>query len=120
MPWSAILSLGVLRCVGLAVGVLLLRRLPVVMALSPMVPALRDVRETLFTGWFGPMGVGAIFFAAVVQERLADGGLTISGLVPVVYLIVLSSVIVHGITVPMVALHMKRQRGPTRDGPNKT
>jgi hypothetical protein len=45
------------------VAVLLLRRLPAVFMLQKAVPEIRSPREACFVGWFGPMGVGALYYA---------------------------------------------------------
>lgn len=66
MPWSlfndASLQISAWRLVVLAILVLLLRRLPFVIATYKWTPALLNWRQALFTGWFGPIGVGAVKF----------------------------------------------------------
>ena len=55
--------------------VLLLRRLPVVLALhaGKLVPDVRTWKEALFCGHFGPMGVGALFLAIEARAHLETG-----------------------------------------------
>lgn len=55
--------------------VLLLRRLPVVLALQAggLVPDVRTYREALFCGHFGPVGVGALFLAIEARAHLETG-----------------------------------------------
>jgi NhaP-type Na+/H+ or K+/H+ antiporter len=66
-PSSHWMSLG-LPGIALVAGVMALWRLPWVMLLGPVVPAIHGAREAALVGWFGPIGVGAIFYAAMVQR----------------------------------------------------
>lgn len=52
------LSLSVGRLICVAVLVLLLRRLPIIIALFKWIPDIKSFREALFSGHFGPMGIG--------------------------------------------------------------
>ena len=51
------------RLVGFGFLVILFRRLPTVMLLKRWIPEIRTGKEALFVGWFGPMGVGALYYA---------------------------------------------------------
>ncbi|KAI9322549.1 Cation/H+ exchanger [Dichotomocladium elegans] len=104
MPWPAMVQLGITRLVVLAIAVHLFRRLPIVMVLYKFIPALRNWREAMFTAWFGPMGVGPVFYCTVaIANSMTDGedSYVCQVIEPVVYFIVLSSVIVHGFSVPV-------------------
>nr|CAG8573421.1 2615_t:CDS:10 [Entrophospora candida] len=72
MPWSSYnddyLGLSYWRLILMAIFILLFRRLPIVMALFKFMPAVKTTQEALFTGWFGPMGVSAVFYAQVAKE----------------------------------------------------
>ena len=69
IPWRAWGELGWWRGVLLVLGVLLLRRLPVLLAFKrPLSLAWRDV---VFLGWFGPIGVSALFY--LTMEAQLDG-----------------------------------------------
>ncbi|KAI7880966.1 hypothetical protein K492DRAFT_225615 [Lichtheimia hyalospora FSU 10163] len=103
-PWSSMIQLGIMPLVLLAILVLLFRRLPVVALLYPFIPAVRNLKEALFTGFFGPMGVGSVFYCSVAlinitMEQSDSYGSQI--LEPIVYAIVLSSIVIHGITIPV-------------------
>ena len=67
LPWSVWLNpdppVSVARLVGFAIGILALRRIPAVLALARWMPEIRTMREAIFVGWFGPMGIGAIYYA---------------------------------------------------------
>ncbi|CAO3637853.1 unnamed protein product [Mucor fragilis] len=111
MPWSAFssddLQITVWRLVVLAILVLVLRRLPIVLALYKWIPTIHNWREAVFTGWFGPIGVGAIFYYTVALEALPEDGPHAHAralLEPVIYFMVLGSVIAHGVTIPLYFL----------------
>ncbi|KAG8895386.1 hypothetical protein FRC01_012409, partial [Tulasnella sp. 417] len=56
----------------IAILVLLLRRLPAVIALHRWIPDIKTFREALFSGHFGPMGVGAVFISTLASTKLPD------------------------------------------------
>ncbi|PWN19811.1 hypothetical protein BCV69DRAFT_271779 [Microstroma glucosiphilum] len=116
MPWyefaHAAGSLNVWRCIVLAIAVLMLKRIPIILALWRWIPDIKTFREAMFSGHFGPMGVGAIFIATLGRHELPEEipeppetsndvlALTIQ---PIVFFLVLCSVAVHGLTVPFFA-----------------
>ncbi|MGY1708730.1 cation:proton antiporter [Geodermatophilus sp. SYSU D00758] len=91
LPWAAWADLG-WRGPALVVAVLLLRRLPVVWLLRRPLGLGRP--DAAFLGWFGPIGVSALFYLTLEAERL--------GAAPVVLaagsLVVAASTAVHGVT----------------------
>ncbi|RCH77652.1 hypothetical protein CU098_000012, partial [Rhizopus stolonifer] len=112
IPWSdfgnAELGLTPWRLVVIAILILLFRRLPILIILKPVMPAMKTYREAIFSGWFGPMGVGAVFLSMIAKEELieiyaeeTEKPLTIQLVSPVVLFIVLSSTLVHGTTIPL-------------------
>ncbi len=54
------LSLSVGRLICIAVLVLLLRRLPIILGLFKWIPDIKSFREALFSGHFGPIGIGEL------------------------------------------------------------
>lgn len=97
------------RLVVIAILILLFRRLPIVLLLKPVLPALKTYREAFFAGWFGPMGVGAVFLSILAKEELEKvhaekNPASVELIAPIVLFIVLSSVLVHGTTIPMFQL----------------
>lgn len=126
MPWyefaHAADSLNIWRCFVLAIAVLLLKRLPIILALWRWIPDIKTFREAIFSGHFGPMGVGAIFIATLGRSELPEEipdppestndvlALTIQ---PIVFFLVLCSITIHGLTVPFFAFS-KRAHTITR------
>ena len=68
IPWDAWLELG-RRGLVLAVLILLLRRPPIIVGLSRWFRPLQTRKETVFTAWFGPIGISTLFYA-MLAERL--------------------------------------------------
>ena len=58
------------RLVVLCIAILFARRIPALLMLYKWIPEIRDWREALFTGHFGPMGVGAIFVSTLALHKL--------------------------------------------------
>lgn len=52
------LSLSVWRLIVIGILVMILRRLPIMIALYRWIPDVKSLREAIFSGHFGPMGVG--------------------------------------------------------------
>ena len=90
--------------VALAAGVLLLRRLPMMGVFRGFVGPVDGTRDALFAGWFGPIGIAALFYATVVH-RLVGNELVWGA----VTLVVASSVLVHGVSAtPFTKLYGRR------------
>lgn len=108
LPWSAWADLG-WRGPVLVAGVLLLRRLPVVWLLRRPLGLARA--DAAFLGWFGPIGVSALFYLAMEAERLA--------VAPVVLaagsLVVAVSTVVHGTTASPGRVLYRRTRAAAID-----
>jgi NhaP-type Na+/H+ or K+/H+ antiporter len=103
IPWEGWLDLGWAGLL-LALAVLLLRRLPAVLALKPLLGRVRGTRDALFLGWFGPIGVAALYYAsfsvgeAGVEEPWVVGSL-----------IICASILVHGLSAtPLTRLYGRR------------
>ncbi|ELY60007.1 Sodium/hydrogen exchanger [Natronococcus jeotgali DSM 18795] len=92
LPVEQWASLGVAGVI-LAASVLLLRRLPMVLVFRRAVSETDGDRDPLFAGWFGPIGIAALFYATVAHRIL--GSELVWGAVS---LVVATSVLVHGVT----------------------
>ncbi|KAK0732644.1 Sodium/hydrogen exchanger family-domain-containing protein, partial [Apiosordaria backusii] len=73
-PWHEFLvNDGVVplyRLIILGVLVLMFRRLPWVFAIHKFIPQIEEVRQAIFVGFFGPVGVSAIFYLYITLEFL--------------------------------------------------
>ncbi|MGY1608442.1 cation:proton antiporter domain-containing protein [Geodermatophilus sp. SYSU D00700] len=112
LPWSAWADLG-WRGPVLVLGVLLLRRLPVVWLLRRPLGLRRA--DAVFLGWFGPIGVSALFYLALEAERLAVDPVVLA----VGGLVVASSTVVHGVTSAPGRVLYRRARAGGADGPGR-
>jgi NhaP-type Na+/H+ or K+/H+ antiporter len=72
-PWESFWTSEVIspyRLTALGILVLLLRRLPIIFGLHRQIHQIKDARQALFVGYFGPIGVSAIFYLYVGLEFL--------------------------------------------------
>lgn len=72
-PWESFTTnsvVSIYRLVLLGILILLLRRLPIVFALRNYIHQIEGQREAIFMGFFGPIGVSAIFYLYVTLEFL--------------------------------------------------
>lgn len=123
IPWEQFntpeLGLSAWRLVVIALFVIFFRRIPVMMALKPLIPDIKTWREALFAGHFGPIGVGAIFVAILARAELEHGEpvplaelppkdsefFTLVALVwPIVSFLVVASILVHGSSIAVFTL----------------
>ena len=125
VPWeqfnSGLLSLDVWRLVVLALLILFFRRIPIMLALKPLIPDIKTWREALFAGHFGPIGVGAIFVAILARAELeSEHGSTtplavlppsdfphdniIELIWPITTFLVITSIVVHGSSIAVFTL----------------
>lgn len=80
------------QALGLALGVLFLRRLPAWFLLSPRLDSLQHRREVWFNGWFGPIGIAALFYSTMAYEKTHNELIWTVG-----SLAVFTSILVHGV-----------------------
>ncbi len=106
IPWRGWMELG-WGGVLLVVAVLLLRRLPVVLATGPLMGRVNGRGEALFLGWFGPIGVAALYYANLsLSETGIEEAWTVGSL------IICASVLVHGVSAtPLTRLYGRRASG---------
>ncbi|KAK1025273.1 Na+/H+ antiporter, partial [Friedmanniomyces endolithicus] len=125
IPWgqynSGMLNLNVWRLVVIALLVLFFRRIPIMLALKPVIPDIKTWREALFAGHFGPIGVGAIFVAILARGELETDYETSTPLAvlpepgfphlniieviwPITTFLVICSIIVHGSSIAVFTL----------------
>jgi sodium/hydrogen antiporter len=80
IPWDMMnapeLTVVPWRLVVIAILILLFRRIPIMLAFKPVISDIRTWREALFSGHFGPIGVGAIFISILARAELETGHTT--------------------------------------------
>lgn len=109
LPWQQWEQLG-WGAVFLTAAVLVLRRPPVLLAL--MRPLGLRVRDAAFLGWFGPVGVAAVFYLTEEASRAGPDPL----LLGVGTLVVVASTLAHGVSAaPGRALFRAAERRDDRD-----
>ncbi|KAJ2908347.1 hypothetical protein GGI21_002976 [Coemansia aciculifera] len=112
IPWHSYTTANLLHPWRIFIAVLLimtLRRLPVLMASYRLIPAIRTWQDALFAGWFGPIGVSAVFYSIETIKQLdmyedSNGGRVATIVYPIVCAVVFGSVLVHGVTIPLVLM----------------
>lgn len=98
-PWKLVL---------LVIAIMVLRRIPFLLAVYKFVPEIKSWQQALFSGHFGPMGVSAVFVSALALTRLptpenppADQAQCLAATIqPIVSFVVLGSIIIHGLSIP--------------------
>ncbi|KAJ3540986.1 hypothetical protein NM208_g4814 [Fusarium decemcellulare] len=104
------------RLLALGIMVLLFRRIPAILVLYRLMPAVvKDYKEALFMGYFGPIGVGAVFYLEHMRHLFPHAGEgdeeetnLINALGPVIYWLVFFSIVVHGLSIPALNLIYRR------------
>jgi sodium/hydrogen antiporter len=113
-PWHQFVANSVIpiyRLIPLGILVLLLRRLPMVLLFHKKIKQIEDIRHAAFVGFFGPIGVSAIFYLYVAREFLRDievdgqergDGARLSEILNVViWFLTVCSIFVHGLSIPV-------------------
>ncbi|KAH8672418.1 Sodium/hydrogen exchanger family protein [Ilyonectria robusta] len=117
MPWSQFhdpegtgLTLGRLFLLGFLV--LVFRRIPAILMTYKLMPSVcTNYKEALFMGYFGPIGAGAVFYVEHARHQFPELGegdeeetnlVTLMG--PIVYFLVLFSIVVHGLSIPALSI----------------
>jgi NhaP-type Na+/H+ or K+/H+ antiporter len=100
LPWEQWFGLGWSGLL-LVVAILLLRRLPAVLLLYRTVGQLPRLRDALFAGWFGPIGVAALFYATLAVHETQREIVWVVGT-----LVICASLLVHGLSAtPLTMLY---------------
>lgn len=100
------------RLIALGVLILLLRRLPIVFSLHKLIHQIEEKRQAIFVGFFGPIGVSAIFYLYISIQFLqtitiADGTIRddaqrlIETMTVAVWFLSICSIVVHGLSIPL-------------------
>ncbi|OCL10108.1 hypothetical protein AOQ84DRAFT_252234, partial [Glonium stellatum] len=113
-PWYSFAHNNVIpiyRLIFLGILVLLLRRPPIIFAMHKKIHQIKEVRQAGFVGFFGPIGVSAIFYLYVSLDFLR--GITVNGEVRedarilmevmniVIWFLAICSIVIHGLSIPL-------------------
>ncbi|MCJ1225821.1 hypothetical protein MMC12_002470 [Toensbergia leucococca] len=116
-PWNMFLRndiIPIYRLIFIGILILLFRRIPVVYLMHKKIHQIDGPRQLFFAGFFGPIGVSAIFYLFVSLQFL--GQVTVDGVVRedavklgdvttiVVWFLTICSIVVHGLSVPLAKL----------------
>ncbi|KAL2007646.1 hypothetical protein VTN00DRAFT_7628 [Thermoascus crustaceus] len=114
-PWASFVHndiIPIYRLIFLGILILLVRRMPIVFAMHKYIHQIEQLSQAAFVGFFGPIGVGAIFYLSVSREYLRDN-VVVEGkqredakkvadtINVVVWFLVMCSIVVHGLSVPL-------------------
>ncbi|KAK5045018.1 hypothetical protein LTR84_010166 [Exophiala bonariae] len=113
-PWALFRTNDVIplyRLVFLGILVLLFRRMPMVFAFHKKIPEIEQLHQAAFVGYFGPIGVSAVFYLYVSIDFLrqihAEGELR-EDLVRleevmrvVIWFLAICSIVAHGLSIPL-------------------
>lgn len=113
-PWHMFVANNVIpiyRLIPLGILVLLFRRPPIVLAMHKFIPQIEEWRQAFFVGYFGPIGVSAIFYLYTSRELLER--ITVNGrqredvarleevFTVVVWFMTICSIVGHGLSIPL-------------------
>ncbi|KAM0251330.1 hypothetical protein ACHAQJ_008225 [Trichoderma viride] len=116
IPWTDFRHndlIPIYKLVPLGILVLLVRRLPWVFGLHKWIPQITERHQALFVGFFGPIGVSAVFYLFITLEFIEkflsdeDGNprsdvKDLGEMVKlVVWFLTVCSVVVHGLSIPL-------------------
>lgn len=114
IPWSEfqmpdVTGITVGRLMILGFLVLAFRRIPAIFMMYKIMPDVcKDWKEALFMGYFGPIGIGAVFYVEHTRHLFPKPGEAgteeeenlVAAMIPVVYFLVIFSIVVHGLSIP--------------------
>lgn len=128
VPWTDFnndaLGIRAWKLVIIAIIILVVRRLPIMLAMKPIIPDIKTWREASFCGHFGPIGVGGLYMSILARAELESRSehplkdvptdspyfYAISNIWPITCFLVITSIIVHGSSVAIFTLgkHINR------------
>lgn len=107
MPDVTGITIGRLFMLGFLI--MIFRRIPAIFMTYKLMPScVKDWKEALFMGYFGPIGIGAVFYVEHTRHLFPKPGegmteeedILTRAMVPVVYWLVFFSIIFHGLSIP--------------------
>lgn len=113
-PWKSFRVNDVVplyRLIPLGILILLLRRIPYIFAIHKMIPQIEEFQQAAFVGFFGPIGVSAIFYLYLSidflnqttyhGEERTDARQLADTMTVVIWFLAICSIVVHGLSVPL-------------------
>lgn len=113
-PWGSFRSNNVIplyRLVFLGLLILLFRRMPMVFAFHKKIPEIEQFHQAAFVGYFGPIGVSAIFYLYVsidflhhvqVDGQMREDVVRLEEVMRVViWFLAICSIVAHGLSIPL-------------------
>ena len=113
-PWASFVHndiIPIYRLIFLGILILIFRRLPIVLALHWKIWQIEEKQQALFVGFFGPIGVSAIFYLylsleflrhVTADDQIREDAARLEDVFPVViWFLAVSSIVVHGLSVPL-------------------
>ena len=105
LPWKEWLSFG-LPLAFFVTAVLLFRRIPALILLKPFLSKISRWPRVLLLGWFGPIGVAALFYAILSIKKAGY-----EKALPITMAVITASVLIHGLTsVPFSRLYHRKDK----------
>ncbi|EWZ47091.1 hypothetical protein FOCG_11139 [Fusarium oxysporum f. sp. radicis-lycopersici 26381] len=129
IPWKDFHDNSVIpiwHLVILGICVLVLRRLPWVFGMHKWIHQIEEVKQAVFVGFFGPIGVSAVFYLFIslefIEEHLSDeNGRPRSDVKNlgdqtriIVWFLTVCSIVVHGLSIPVGKLGFHAPRTLSR------
>ena len=94
LPWKEWFHLGFWISLSIIFGIILFRRIPVFLLILKITPQFKSrFKDQLLIGWFGPIGVAALYYAVVALEKTKDESVWV-----LTSLIVAASTMIHGLS----------------------
>lgn len=81
-PWDSFVHndiIPIYRLIALGILILLFRRIPIIYLLHHQIRQIDEKQQALFAGFFGPIGVSAVFYLYISLEFLKQ--VTVEGVV---------------------------------------
>jgi NhaP-type Na+/H+ or K+/H+ antiporter len=120
-PWTEFVHntvIPIYRLIPLGILVILLRRPPIVFAMHKKIHQIEEPRQALYVGFFGPIGVSAIFYLYVSVEFLnhltvdgevrPDAHFLIEVMTVVIWFLVICSIVGPSLQTPFQAHFLPR------------
>lgn len=113
-PWALFRSNDVIplyRLVFLGILILLFRRMPMVFLFHKKIPEIEEFHQAAFVGYFGPIGVSAVFYLYVSIDFLRQ--IQVNGhmredvarleevMRVVIWFLAICSIVAHGLSIPL-------------------